>query len=91
MTVTLAFVVAFVVAVTLAFVVAIVMDVAVAAVDASVSVAGLVAVISAMPFAAVGVVVPTAVDVVLGRGCGRSNFGGGSYGRGTGPLAAAIT
>jgi hypothetical protein len=62
-----------------------------AAVDASVVVDGLVAVVSAVPLAAVGVAVPTAVDVVFGHGCGRSNFRGGDYGRGTGLLVAAIT
>lgn len=42
-----------------------------------------------VPLTDVGTVVPTAVDVVLVRGCGRINFWGGSYDRGTGPLAAA--
>ena len=69
----LVFVMAIVVAVTLSFVVAIVVAVAVAAVDASVSLASLVAVVSAVSLAYVGVVIPTAADVVLVRGFWRSN------------------
>ena len=87
--VTLAFVVTFVVAVTLAFVMAIVVTVAVAAVVASMSVAGLVAVVSTVSLVTIGD--GGSHDVVLDRGCGRSNFRGGSYhARGRGLLAAAI-
>ena len=49
---------------------------AVAAVDASVSLASLVAVVSAMSLADVGVVIPTAADVVLVRGFWKSNPSG---------------
>ena len=42
--------------------------------DASVAMDGLGAVVFAMPLVAVGVVVSTAVDVFVDRGCARSNF-----------------
>ena len=73
MAVFLVFGVAIVVAATLSFVVAIVVAVAVAAVDTSMSLASLVTVISAVSLADVGVVIPTAADVVLVRGFWRSN------------------
>ena len=60
---------------------AIVVSVVMAAVDFSVVVVVPVAVVFAVPLEAVGMTVPTAVDVVFGRGCIRSNFRGGSYGR----------
>ena len=50
---------------TLAFVVAMAVAIVMAAVDVSVAVAGLVSVVPAVPLAAVGVAVPTAVDVVF--------------------------
>ena len=84
-------VVAIVVAVTLSFVVAIVVAVAVAAVDASVSLASLVAVVSAVSLADVGVVIPTAADVVLVVDFGGAILRGGSDGRWKGSLASAIT
>ena len=61
------------VAMTLVIVVAIVAAVAMAVaiamaeVDVSVAVSGLVSMVSAVPFAAVGVAVPAAVDVVFGH------------------------
>ena len=68
----------------------VVVSVVVAAADFSVAVDVPVAVDFAVPLEAVGMDVPTAVDVVFGRGCGRSNFRGGSYDRETKPLVAAI-
>ena len=53
--------------------------------------AGLGALAFAVPLVIMGVAVPTAMDVVVGRGCGRNNFRGGSYGRGKEPLVTAIT
>ena len=50
---------------TLAFVVAMAVAIVMAAVDASVAMAGLVSVVSAVLLAAIGVAVPTAVDVVF--------------------------
>ena len=77
--------------VAVAMTLAIVVSVVVAAVDFSVAVALPVAVVFVVPLKAMGMVVPTAVDVVFGRGCGRSNFRGGCYALEMGPLVAAIT
>ena len=59
-------------------------------VDASVAMAGLVVVVSAVPYTAMKVVVLTTVDVVFGRGGGKSNFRESRYGEGTGALTELI-
>ena len=63
--VVVATILAFVVAIVVAFVMVVAVVIVMVAVDASVAVAGLVSVVSLVPLAAVGVAVPTAVDVVF--------------------------
>ena len=75
----------------MAMTLAIGVSVVVAAVDFSVAVAVPVAVVFVVPLEAVGMASPMVVGVVFGRGCGRSSFWGGSYGREAGPLVAIIT